>query len=378
MNKYTLNKVDLIRGGRPFFEKLFELIDSAKSSIHLQTYIFSDDTTGTVIADALIRAARKKVKVYLLVDGYGSQGLSGSFIKKLKDGGVHFRLFEPLFTSKHFYFGRRLHHKVIVVDTLRSLVGGMNIADRYNDLPGQPAWFDVALYAEGEISARLHSICESLWSNKRAAYLNRGETAEETPKASLHPVRIRRNDWVNRKHEVRNTYSQFFRKAQETITIVCSYFLPGKIFRSQIKRALRRGVAVKVVLTGLSDVRIAKYAERYLYRWMLRNGIQLYEYQPAMLHAKMAIADSEKLTVDSYNINNISEFVSIEMNLEVNSKAFVTKVQKLVDDMIAKDCRQIEPSFFRANILGQLLQWVSFQAIRLILTVTTFYFRKEE
>jgi cardiolipin synthase len=378
MNKYTLNKVDFIQGGGLFFEKLLQLIDGARNSIHLQTYIFNDDATGTLVADALIRAAGKQVDVYLLVDGYGSQGLSHAFIKKLNDGGVNFRFFEPLFTSKHFYFGRRLHHKVIVVDALQSMVGGMNITDRYNDLPGQQAWFDVALLVEGEISAKLYSICLSFWSNKRVGYWAKSEGNKElVQEKGYHPVRIRRNDWVSRKHEVRNTYSQFFREAKESITIVCSYFLPGQIFRRQIKKALHRGVVVKVVLTGFSDVRIAKYAERYLYRWMLRNGVQLYEYKPSVLHAKMAIADNERLTAGSYNINNISEFVSIEMNLEVNSKPFATKVQSLIDETIKKDCIHIESSSYRVDIFGQFLQWISFQVIRLVLTVTTFYFKEE-
>lgn len=383
MNNYSWNHVKFIHSGKEFFELLVELIDNAYASVHLQTYIFNDDLTGTQVADALIRAAARKVTVYVLADGYASQELPAEFIKKLKTAGVHFRFFEPLFASKNFYFGRRLHHKVVVIDGFRALVGGMNIADRYNEVDGQQSWFDAALFVEGELSAKLYGVCSDLWNGTRS----RRRSFPEHPHAhkikpiegtARHLLRIRRNDWVNRRHEIRRTYAEFFRQADESITIVCSYFLPGNKFRKQLKRALKRGVTIKVVLTGLSDVRIAKYAERFLYRWMLRNKIILYEYRPTVLHAKIAIADNQKMTLGSYNINNISEFVSIELNLDVDSRPFVENVQKEIDETIKKDCVQIMPSTYKTSILNQLLQWASFHFIRLLLTLTTFYFRQTE
>ncbi|HJU46230.1 MAG TPA: phospholipase D-like domain-containing protein, partial [Chitinophagaceae bacterium] len=310
MNNYSGAYTRFIRGGKEFFDQLEEMIDHAENSIHLQTYIFNNDATGMRIADALIRAAGRKVQVYMLVDGYASQGLPNSFIKDIIAAGIHFRFFEPLFASRRFYFGRRLHHKVVVADACKALVGGINITDRYNDLPGQQAWFDAALLVEGEICVQLYNICRGLWENRRVGR-NGSRKQKITPVLSSaaierHPVRIRRNDWVKRRYEIKKTYSEFFRYAEESITIVCSYFLPNQVFRRQLRKALKRNVKVKVVLTGLSDVAITKYAERFLYRWMLRNKIELYEYKPTVLHAKMAIVDKKRLTLGSYNINNIS------------------------------------------------------------------------
>jgi cardiolipin synthase A/B len=149
------NRVKLVRGGREYFDLLLQLIHSAKEFIHLQTYIFSHDETGSLVADALKKAAERNVAVYLLVDGYASQALSKSFIADLKSAGVNFRFFEPLFRSRNFYFGRRMHHKVFVADARHSLVGGINIADRYNDFEGHPAWLDFALYCEGETGKKI-------------------------------------------------------------------------------------------------------------------------------------------------------------------------------------------------------------------------------
>src|SRR5690349_11399027 len=113
----SLNKVELVQGGKPYFDRLLEMIASAKETIHLQTYIYENDETGKAVADALIEAAKRKVKVYLLPDGYASKKIAKPFIQELKNAGIHFRFFNPLFKSKYFYFGRRLHHKIIVVDT---------------------------------------------------------------------------------------------------------------------------------------------------------------------------------------------------------------------------------------------------------------------
>src|SRR6476620_1821059 len=133
---YTLNKVRLVRGGHDYFRTIVEMISQARISIYMQTYILEDDETGKLVSTALIAAAKRNVKIYVLVDGYASQHLSDQFITDLTSTGIHFRFFEPLFKSENFYFGRRLHSKVIVVDSQIAIAGGVNITNRYNDLPG--------------------------------------------------------------------------------------------------------------------------------------------------------------------------------------------------------------------------------------------------
>ena len=107
------------------------MIKEARQSIHMQIYIFEDDETGRLVGDALIAAAKRNVQTYLLVDGFASQNLPQEFINNLVTSGVHFRHFEPLFKSRNFYFGRRLHSKVLVTDAKSALVGGVNITNRY-------------------------------------------------------------------------------------------------------------------------------------------------------------------------------------------------------------------------------------------------------
>src|SRR5262249_11928229 len=133
--------------------------------IHLQVYILDDDETGQLVTNALIAAARRGVKVYVMVDGYASQGLPHEFVQTIKDSGIHFRFFSPLLKSKYFYFGRRMHHKIVVVDNECALTGGLNISNRYNDMPDQTAWLDFALYVEGTIAKDLCVLCWKSWKS---------------------------------------------------------------------------------------------------------------------------------------------------------------------------------------------------------------------
>jgi len=216
-------------------------------------------------------------------------------------------------------FGRRLHHKVVVVDAYQCMIGGLNISDRYNDLPGAPAWLDWALFAKGEIALSAYDLCarraQSRWIPwRRKVPISRPPAQLPQEKCQ---VRLCINDWVLGKRDVSRSYLQMLRHATTEVIIMSSYFMPGADFRRNLRRAVKRGVKVQIILTGVSDVALAKQAERYLYAWMLRNKIELYEYTKNVLHGKMAFCDGRWLTVGSYNLNDLSAKASVELNLEV-------------------------------------------------------------
>ena len=373
--------MQLIRGGRAYFDKLLQLIGMAKESIHLQTYIYEDDETGRLVANALKEAVLRNVEVHLMADGYASQAMSKSFIADLKNAGIHFRFFETFFKSRYFYFGRRMHHKMTVVDTRYALVGGVNISNRYNDMPGQPAWLDFALFVEGEVARELCVLC---WKSWKSYPVNMGITPCEEKQVSFDflpeeqsEVRMRRNDWVRRKNQISSTYVKILRSSRSEVTILCSYFLPGIFIRRQMVNAIKRGVSIRVIAAGNSDVKVAKNAERWLYDWLLRNGIELYEYQKNILHGKMAVSDEEWMTAGSYNINNISAYASIELNLDVRNPAFAKETRQVLQQIIEKDCTRItfEQHIKTNNIFKQFNRWLSYQFIRTVFYLFTFYFK---
>jgi cardiolipin synthase A/B len=382
VNSYTSrNKVKLLPGGKPYFDCLLRMIENAKESIHLQVYIFDDDETGRQVATALKEAAKRKVDVYLLVDGYESGSMAKSFINDLRKSDIYFRLFNPLFKSRYFYFGRRLHQKIVVIDAEYALVGGINIANRYNDMPGKIAWLDFALYIEGEAARDLCILCWKGWNNYSAGMgLTPCEQKEIIPGIEHWQacnVSMRRNDWVRRKNEISATYIEMLRNAKEQVVILCSYFLPGRVIRRQLNFAAERGVRIKVITAGSSDIMAAKYAEKYMYDWLLKNNIEIYEYLPTVLHGKIAVCDGQWMTIGSYNINNISAYASIELNINVRNADFAKQVENVLQQIIDRDCVRItkENHAQAKNIFNRFARWSSYEFIRLTVYLFTFYFK---
>ena len=378
------NRVRLVHGGQDYFSTLLQMIDQAKTLIHLQTYIFDGDETGRMVADALLRAASRQVQVFILLDGYASQHLSKSIIQEWRQAGIRFRWFWPLFKSRHFYLGRRLHHKVVVVDAARGMAGGVNISDRYNDIGGQKAWLDRALWVEGEAALHLHLVCRDMWTK---AYWKKGVSRRDKfpwipgfiPEEKC-MVRVRRNDWVQAKSQISRSYLEMFRQAESRIIVLSSYFLPGPILRKQMAQAAKKGVVVKIIVGSISDVKISRLAEQYMYRWLFRNNMQVYEYQDTILHGKMATYDGKWMTNGSYNVNKISAYASVELNMDVRDDAFATHVEQELETIICDHCQQVIPEkyFQYTGFFRRVLQKAAYETIRVLFFIFTFYFRQEK
>ena len=378
------NKIQLVRGGRPYFDQLLSLIREAEHTIQLQVYIFDEDETGLEIAAALKEAAGRKIEVYLMADGYASQGLSKKFIREIEEAGIHFRFFEPLFRSRSSYFGRRLHHKVVVVDNRYGMVGGINIANHYNDMSEQPGWLDFAVLVEGSIVKELCRICQKLWKGylpeERISLCQDRQPPLHIPNDEDCLLRVRRNDWITKKNQVSKSYIEMLRKANHEIFMMSGYFLPGPIMRRNMKRATRRGVKIKLVLAGISDVMVAKNAERFMYNWLFKNQIEVYEYKPCVLHGKLAVYDRIWATVGSYNLNIISAYASIELNVDINNPGFASGLQDTLEQIISRDCEQITRESFihRRGAIYRAWDRICYGFIRFLFYLFTFNFKQRD
>jgi cardiolipin synthase len=359
------NKIKLVRGGKPYFDQIIEMINRAKEIIQFQVYIFDYDETGKAVTEALLAAAKRKVQVYLMADGYASQKLPRSFIQETEQSGIHFRFFEPLFKSRNSYFGRRMHHKVIVVDNQFALVGGVNISNHYNDLPDQPGWLDFALFMEGEVVHELCRVCEEIWNGylpvKPVHLCNNKEVSFNIPSGEFCEVRVRRNDWITKKNQVSRSYLEMFKNAED-----------------HIKRAAARGVKIKLILAGMSDVMVAKYAERYMYSWIFRNDIELFEYKPCILHGKVSTYDKKWATIGSYNVNIISAYASLELNIDVNNPEFAGMLDNTMEKIIQNDCVQITEENFSSHngIFNKIWELICYWFVRLLFYLFTINFKQ--
>ena len=375
------HQLKLVGSGEPFFEQLLRLIDGAKKLLHFQVYIFEEDDTGRLIAAALKRAAQRGVAVYLVLDSYGSKDISTAFINDLKAQGIQYKCFSPLPRYTYtVHLGRRLHHKVMVADNTEALIGGINIADKYRGKAGEAAWLDFAIRVQGPVCVDISSICTRIFREKYFGKLKSQELKAHPASFGKVLCRVALNDWIRRKNQISISYQRAIKNAQESITIVASYFLPGRRLRYVLKKAAQRGVKVNLLLPGKSDVQMAKRATQFLYQWVLRYNIQIYEWEDTILHGKLAIVDNKWVTIGSYNLNHLSQFSSIEMNMEVLDNGFAASVQAKLSALM----QQSKPITADAlvlqarGIIDRFLDWGSYTLSRWIMLILFFLIRREE
>jgi cardiolipin synthase len=385
-NKFSFfqaEEVKLVKSGTPFYIKALEIIKNSKRTLHFQTYIFTDDSTGRLVIDALKDAVTRGVNVILMVDAFGSLDLSAHAIKEIEESGIKFRKFSPLFYKHSIRFGRRLHHKIILGDASEALIGGINVEDKYHiDGPETP-WLDYAVYVKGEaVCLYIQSMCEALWKGKRSR-IKRKKLIQAAihlaNKEHLVPVRISQNDWLYRKDRISIGLRHSLKHSRESVIIMASYFLPGGLTRRVLRKAARRNVKIKVILPGVSDVALAKKATMYLYGWMLKLNMEIYEWNKTILHGKVNLVDDKWASIGSYNINHLSHYSSVETNVEVSDAAFCHIVKHELNQIISQ-CHKVTYSEYleKMNLWEKFTCWNAYQITRFLFWVEFILLSKKE
>jgi cardiolipin synthase A/B len=363
--------VELLRSGRQYFTACIREIEKAKHYIHFQTYIVDDDETGRRFVNALIKAAKRGVRVYFLLDAYGGSSFSKTLIAEVEESGILFRKFSPQFISRDFQLSLRLHHKVLFIDGEVAVIGGMNVANRYRGTTNLKEWLDFAVLIRGPECSHVLFILKRLWNR---TFLARSERSHETVHFTERydqnvRVRVLQNNWYRNKIEILKSYRSAMKHSKDHMIIMASYFLPGRNERRLLRLASRRGVDIKIVLAAESDAHLFKRATNFLYDFILRNNIRIYEYLPSNLHAKVATIDGMWCTIGSYNLNHLSDYGSVEMNADIIDTKFTREFESQLNRIIEKDCRQVifREYNMRKKRLSRLANWFSYQMIRILM-----------
>lgn len=362
------NQLELLQSGHSFFEKLSKLINHATTEIHLQIYIYEPDKTGIIIRDLLFAAAKRGVKIYLVLDAYGSKNFDVAWQLNFQNAGIEIYFYSPIKFKNYLHMGMRLHHKIICIDGQFALVGGINISDNYSAYTLQTPWLDFALLANGKVVSDLLQICKQ--TLKKVSNHSKYKTKQALQKEHKPIItRVLQNNWVQAKFGITHQYKQKIRKAETEIILFASYFIPSLALKRLLKKAAKRGVNVQIVLSAVSDVGLVKNATEYFYTDMLNSGIKLYEWKQSVLHAKVALIDSDWLSVGSYNLNHLSDFGSIECNLEVIDEAFCTLTNNNLKLLMEKGCESISQEKFkyRSKIFSKIYQATCYGILRLLL-----------
>ncbi|HTA95811.1 MAG TPA: phospholipase D-like domain-containing protein, partial [Verrucomicrobiae bacterium] len=296
--------------GDEVFPAMLAAIDAAKKSVCLEIYIFTDSPVGIRFRDELVRACKRDVKVRVLVDAVGSYFLPGTFWDSLKSAGGEVRQFNPV-TLKRLII--RNHRKLLVCDGRVAFVGGFNIAKEYEGDGVKSGWCDVGLKIEGALVAQLELSFDEMFAraefkHKRFARLRKsyGKKTVRLPKEQL---------LFSGPGRGRNPFKRALHKdlkRAKTVQIIIAYFLPTWRLRRELMRVARHGGKVQLILAGKSDVLLSMLAAQGLYRRFLNGDIEIYEYQPQILHAKMIIVD-DIVYLGSANLDTRSLHINYEL-----------------------------------------------------------------
>ena len=368
------NKITLLQNGTQYFPALEAAFDAASQEIFLQTYIFAHDATGLRIAAALQRAGRRGVKVYVLLDGFGSKTFPQQALQNLRDAGVQVLSYRPEISPWNFrrHRLRRLHRKLVVVDGRLAFVGGINIIDDMDTLGETPPRFDYAVSVEGPLLAQIQPVVSRLWAlvswthfkhrwNKKGI---RPRIQSAGDKQAAFVVR----DNVGHRRDIEEVYLDAIQEAKKEIIIANAYFLPGLNFRHALSEAAVRGVRVVLLLQGRVEYFLLHHATRALYASLLAAGIEIYEYQSSFLHAKVAVIDGHWATVGSSNIDPFSLLLSREANVVVRDIEFAQALRNSLEQAMTQGAQRLLPeNWKKQKWVARALTWASYGFVRFLM-----------
>jgi cardiolipin synthase A/B len=387
--------LDLLQGSREMFPAMIDAIDGARDEVRLETYIFDFTATGADVAEALERAARRGVTVMVVVDGFGTDAVSASWQGRFAAAGVQWKVYAPpgrfgLLRSGNW---SRLHRKLCLVDRTLAFCGGINILDDFHD----PTYgtlehprFDFAVRVRGPLLDSMGVTMERVWQRlvqgKRlpqalfsgALDSLRTHSAPQDAAPSSHGpdehsrarAAIVLRDNVRNRGRIERAYRRAIARAQSEVIIANAYFVPGRKMLNALKTAARRGVTVQILLQGRYEYFMQYYAARPIYGALLRAGVQIYEYSPSFLHAKVAVIDGEWATVGSSNLDPLSLLLAREANVIVENTAFAGELRSRLVLAMAHEGKRMDALAFAQRPMRQRVgEWVAFFLMRIALAV---------
>jgi cardiolipin synthase len=353
-NRWTPgNDVRLLENGEEFFPAVFEAIDSAQEEVLIETFILFEDKVGHALREAMVSAARRGVRVTLLVDGFGSSDLGAAYIGELADAGVHLCVFDPCrrVLGMRFKILRRMHRKLVVIDRALAFIGGINYsADHLSDF-GPEAKQDYSASVRGPIVAEIHEFMlrqlrdqpcanhgEPSHTPSPADRMRMGARSVPTPAGEAQTIFVTRDNHLHR-NEIERHYRAAIRSARYRVVIANAYFFPGYLLLRELRRAARRGVDVRLILQGEPDMKIVRAAS-LLYEYLQRDGVRIFEYCKRPLHGKVALVDDQWATVGSSNLDPLSLSLNLEANLIVRDSGFNRDLAARLEQLMRDSCRE--------------------------------------
>ncbi len=318
----NVSPLQLLPHGRAAFEAMLAAIANTTASLKLESYIYADDPVGRDFLASLIEAAQRGVRVQILVDAFGSYELDAEFFRPLQAVGGEVRWFNPI---QYDRFAIRNHRKLLICDDRLAVVGGFNLAQEYNGDGLNSGWCDLGMQLSNPLVTKLSASFDEMFelAEFRHKLFSQFRKSAAKQQIAAHDCELLLTGPGRGFNPLKRALLHDFAHA-DRIQIVSAYFLPPLRMRRALRRAAQRGARVQLILAGKSDVPISRTATQSLYRRFLAAGIEIYEYEPQILHAKLVLTE-EAVYVGSSNIDPRSLDFNYELMVRVENQALRTE-----------------------------------------------------
>lgn len=363
------NRVSLLADGQATYAAMFKAIKKAKDHINLESYIIEDDKTGRTFADLLLQKQADGVQVHIIYDSVGSMKTPDAFFQRLRDGGIQvvgFNSINPLKADGKWGVTHRDHRKILIVDGKVAFIGGVNISKVYSSTPFKRKrskktpihWRDTDVQIEGPAVAELQKLFLDTWQKQKGPKLSERNYFPELKAVGNALVRIIGSTPGESNRIPFIVYVSTITFAEHSIHMTNSYFFPDDQIIKALSDAAGRGVDVKIVLPGITDSLLALYAQRSYYSDLLKSGVNIYERNTSLLHAKTAVIDNVWSTVGSTNMDFLSLLNNDEVNALILSKEFAVEMEKMFTRDLA-DSKQIKWNEWKKRpLLHKVREWL--------------------
>jgi cardiolipin synthase len=324
--------------------QMLSSIEAARDSVRMEMYIFHESDTAEKFREALVDAAQRQVHVRVMIDALGSMSLPDSFWDPLRAVGGEIRRFNPL---KLMRLGFRDHRKMLVCDELVAFVGGFNVGKEYEGDGINCGWCDVGIRLEGRLAHALATAFDELFAHAdfRFKPLRQLRRTRRSKMVKLPEGRLLLSG-PGRNNPVKRALRIDLKNAKQ-VQIICAYFLPTWALRRSLTRLARRGAKVQIILPAKTDVPLSLFAARSCYNRLLAAGVEIYEYQPQILHAKLMLID-DLVYVGSANLDARSLHINYELLLRLPNIDLAAKGREIFNAKLSY-CKRIEWQAWRKS-----------------------------
>ncbi|MDM8336624.1 cardiolipin synthase [Mediterranea massiliensis] len=343
----TNNKVKLLMSGREKFTDLFEAIRHAKHHVHLEYFNFRNDSIANALFDLLAEKVKEGVEVRAMFDAFGNwsnnQPLKKRHLKAIRDKGIEIVKFDPITFPYVNHAAHRDHRKIVVIDGYIGYTGGMNIADYYiNGLPKIGAWHDMHVRIEGDAVRYLQGIFLTMWNRETGQHIGGPQYFTDVPQfpdSIAEEIAIVDRTPRETPRSISHAYTATIYAAQKNIQIINPYFVPTKSIRKALKKALKRGTEVEILIPAVSDIAFTPEASFYITHKLMKKGAKIYLFNGGFHHSKVMMVDRSFCTVGTANLNSRS----LRYDYETNAFIFDPEVTKQLNDMFERDKQNSTP-----------------------------------